>query len=325
MKRWKRRKLPAAICLAMPMLVTTPAAWAVDAYLPMFTNNYPTTAGTKLDDCLVCHLTTNGGARDSYGDDFELMKGGATDITSVQAALASIETLDSDGDTLVNIDEINAGTFPGDCTDPDPANCPGGVIPPEIPPGTITEGPTLLGCYKWTRFPNERLALSIKRYGGLVTTYPRNDFMENQRQTSHGVHGKHVGSCGTNTVAAVDGSFIKDKGIGSHLSLHISSVRGDGDLGGEEWCRSVVIDCISEEDVQLPEEFKCRSRNEFDIFHGESELKLVENSATDPLCNAFEDLDGPVADGRGHASGLNLGGGEGDSNGEHDRGGRDDD
>jgi hypothetical protein len=291
------------------MLVTTPTVWAVDAYLPMFTNFYPTTVGTKLDSCLVCHPTTNGGARNSYGADFELEKGGATDVTSVEAALAAIENLDSDGDTLSNLVEINTLTFPGDCTDPDPANCPGGVTPPVIPPGTITEGPTLLGCYAWSRFPNERLALSIKRYGGLVTTNPRNDFMENQIQTSHGVHGKHVGPCGTNTTGAVDGSFIKDKGIGSHLSLHTSSVRGDGYLGGQDWCRGIVIDCISEEDVQLPREFVCRSRNEFDLFHGKSELKLVENSAADPLCSAFEDLDGPVADGRGHASGLNLGNG----------------
>ncbi|MEN8176995.1 MAG: hypothetical protein ABFS39_00055 [Pseudomonadota bacterium] len=319
MKRWKRRKLPAAICLAaMPMLLTTPTAWAVDAYRPMFTNFYaaiPGLIGSKLDSCLTCHPTTNGGARNSYGADFEAAKGASTLEADVQAALAAIEPLDSDGDTFINIDEIAALSFPGDCTDPDPAGCgPGGGEPPVIPPGTITEGPTLLGCYEWSRFPNERLALSIKRYGGLVTTNPRNDFMENQIQTSHGVHGKHVGPCGTNTVGAVDGSFIKDKGIGSHLSLHTSSVRGDGYLGGEDWCRSIVVDCISEEDVQVPREFKCRSRNEFDIFHGESELKLVMDPAADPLCGAFEDLDGPVADGRGHASGLNLGNGGGKDN-----------
>jgi hypothetical protein len=153
----------------------------------------------------------------------------------------------------------------------------------------------------------------------LVTEDPRNDFMAYQTQTSHGVHGKHVGQCGNNTVAAVDGSFIIEVGVGSHISLHSSSVRGDGELGGEEWCRSVIIDCVSEEDAQLPGAFKCRSRNEFDIFHGESELKLVKNSANDPLCNAFEDLDSPAAQGRGRASGLNL------TRGGRDGGGRNDD
>ena len=318
MKRWKRRRLQAAICLAaMPLLAATPNTWAVDAYLPMFTNYYSIPSGGTLDSCLVCHVNVNGGTRNNYGTDFELAKT-SNNTAGVEMALFSIEPDDSDGDTLINIDEVSAGTFPGDCTDPDPAGCTGGSEPP-VDPGTITEGPTLMGCYKWSRFPNERLALSIKRYGGLVTTDPRNDFMAYQTQTSHGVHGKHVAPCGSNTVAAVDGSFIVQVGEGSHISLHTSSVRGDGELGGEEWCRSVILDCVSEEDSQLPREFKCRSRNEFDVFHGESELKLVENSADDRRCNAFEDLADPVAEGRGRASGLNL------NPGGPDRGGRDDD
>ena len=317
MKRWKRRKVSTAIWLAtgIPMLAATPATWAVDQYLADF-NGFYSTSTTALDTCLVCHTVITGGDRNSYGTDFENAKTSNT-LAGVENALLAIEPFDSDQDGIVNIDEIIQLTLPGDCTDPDPANCPGG-IPPVIPPGTITEGPTLLGCYEWSRFPNERLALSIKRYGGLVTTDPRNDFIENQIQTSHGVHGKHVGSCGTNTVGAVDGSFIKDKGVGSHLSLHTSSVRGDGYLGGEDWCRSIIIDCTSEDDVQLPKEFKCRSRNEFDLFHGESELKLVMDPTADPLCNAFEDLDGPAADGRGHASGLNLGRGGRDKGGKND-------
>jgi len=65
----------------------------------------------------------------------------------------------------------------------------------------------------------------------------------------------------------------------------------------------VVIDCVSEEDVQLPTEFECRSRNEFDNFHGESELELVKNSVADPLCQAFDEFPAtPAGDGR--ASGL---------------------
>jgi hypothetical protein len=296
------------ICLtATPLLLSVPTAWAIDPYLPMF-NNFYATSGTRLDDCLVCHLTSNGGARNSYGADFEAAKGGSTTQAVVESALTAIESLDSDGDTIINIDEIAGLTFPGDCTDPDPAGCgAGGGEPPPIPPGTVTEGPTLLGCYVWSRFPNERFTLSIKRYGGLVTSDPRNDFIENQIQTSHGVHGKHVGPCGANSIAAVDGTLLKDKGVGSHLGLHSTCVRGGGELGDADWCRDVVIDCISEEDVQLPVEFKCRSRNEFDVFHGESELKLVENAADDPLCNGFEDPAAPPPDGSGRTSGLDIG------------------
>lgn len=325
MKRRKMRKQPAAIYLAaMPMLFTAPATWAVDQYLNNFNTMYGT-AGTKLDNCLVCHVTTNGGARNNYGADFEAAKTSNTSA-GVEAALLAIQPLDSDQDTLINIDEITALTWPGDCTDPDPANCPGGGAPPDIPPGTITEGPTMTACYAWEEFPNERLAISIKRYGGLVTEQPRNDFIENQFQTSHGVHGKHVGPCGTGTVGLVDGSFIKQTGVGSHLGVITYAARGDGNFGGEDWCRSVVLDCVSEEDVHVPTEFKCYSRNEFDVFHGETELKQVENPAADPLCNAFETADGDAGGGQGYASGLNKDRGEHDrKDREHNRRGKDDD
>ncbi|MEA2079858.1 MAG: hypothetical protein U9P00_08380, partial [Pseudomonadota bacterium] len=277
MKRWKRRKLSTAVWLAtgIPTLAATSAAWAVDQYQADFNALYGT-GTTALDSCLVCHTSTTGGARNSYGTDFETAKTGNT-TDEVMTALGAIESLDSDGDGILNIAEINALTFPGDCADPDPAGC--GGQPPEPPPGTITEGPTLQACYKWDQFSNERFALSIKRYGGLVTTEPRNDFIENQFQTNHGVHGKHVGPCGEGTIGLVDGTFLKQTEVGSHLGIQTIAGRGDGDLGGGDWCRSVVLDCVSEEDVQVPREFKCRSRNEFDLFHGKSQLKLVENPA----------------------------------------------
>ena len=154
-----------ALALASVPLLTTPAAWAIDQYLNDFNGLYGTT-GSVLDSCLVCHVTPTGGARNVYGNDFATAKL-SNDPAGVQAALAAIEPDDSDLDTIINIDEILAGTFPGDCTDPDPAGCPGGEPPPDDPT-TITEGPTLMGCYAWSRFPDERLALSIKRYGGLV-------------------------------------------------------------------------------------------------------------------------------------------------------------
>jgi hypothetical protein len=65
-----------------------------------------------------------------------------------------------------------------------------------------------------------------------------------------------------------------------------------------------VIDCVSEEDVQLPTELECRSRNEFDVFHGESELELVQNPLDDPLCQAFDGYPVTPAAEDGSASGL---------------------
>lgn len=300
MVRWKRKKLPAALCLAMgvPMLGMSPAAWAVTQYLGDFNALYGT-AGTRLDSCLVCHVSANGGNRNDYGNAFAAAKT-SNNTAGVQAALSAIEGDDSDGDGVVNIEEIGALTFPGDCTDPDPAGC---GQNPEIPPGTVTEGPTVIGCYLWDRFPNERFVLSIKRYGGLVTTEPRNDFIEAQNQTNHGIHGKHVGACGPDTLTAVDGTLLKARAMGAHVGLRSVAVQGDGTLGGEDTCRDVIIDCTSEEDVQTPREFECRSRNEFDVFHGESELKLVQNAAEDPLCTNFGELPDRVPD-NSAASGL---------------------
>ena len=315
MKRWKGRKLSVAVWLAMgtSMLGVTTSGWAVNSYLTTFNSIYGTN-NTVLDSCLVCHFTTNGGTRNDYGTSFETAKAAAGG--DVIVALGDIELIDSDGDTIINIDEINNLTFPGDCTDPNLDGCGGAGDPGTIPPGTVTEGPTMLACYKWDRFPNERLALSIKRYGGLVTTEPRNDFIESQLQTNHGVHGKHVNACGAKTIALSDGTFMKAKGIGSHLGIQSYASRGDGELGGDDWCRSIDIDCISEEDVQVPTKFECRSRNEFDVYHGESKLRLVQNPAADPLCNAFEDTLGGASPERGSASGLRS---------KRGRGGRDDD
>lgn len=298
MKRWKRSRLSPVLStmLGATLTAAAPGAFAVEQYLPNFTGLYPTTAGTALDSCLICHVTPTGGNRNDYGTAFGNAKTSNT-TAGVQAALIAIEPDDSDGDTIINIVEITALSFPGDCTDPDPTAC---GTNPEPPPGTITEGPTLLGCYKWSRFPNERFALSIKRYGSLVTTEPRNDFIEYQNQTNHGIHGKHVGVCGAGTVAAVGGTLLKAKDIGAKIGLRTLAVRGDGSM---DECREIVIDCFSEQDVQVPTAFECRSRNEFDVFHGKSELKLVENAADDPLCNAFEGY--PASDaGDGSASGL---------------------
>jgi len=298
MNRRKRKPLPLVLSttLGVGILTASSGAFAVTPYLDDFNNLYDLrygTVGSALDSCLVCHVSTNGGNRNDYGTAFAAVKL-SNNTAGVQDALMLIEPDDSDGDAIINIDEIAALTFPGDCTDPDPTACGGN---PEPPPGTITEGPTLVGCYEWDRFPDERLALSIKRYGGLVTTEPRNDFIEAQNQTNHGVHGKHVGMCGPGTVGATGGTFLKAKGIGSKLGLRTMAVRGDD-------CREVVIDCISEEDVQLPTEFECRSRNELDVFHGKSVLKLVENSAEDPLCQAFDGFPPTPAAADGNASGL---------------------
>jgi len=59
--------------------------------------------------CKVCHTT--GSTTNPYGTD--LVKAGATANNISAATFVAVEGLDSDGDGFTNIEEINAGTFPG--------------------------------------------------------------------------------------------------------------------------------------------------------------------------------------------------------------------
>jgi hypothetical protein len=102
---------------------------------------YPSAKSTKLDDCALCHQggnVTQSGKTSYYGscDYCHLTYGlqephptGSILLTlnnygqaysgkgRSQQALRDIEGLDSDGDGSLNIDEINALTFPGDAKD----------------------------------------------------------------------------------------------------------------------------------------------------------------------------------------------------------------
>ncbi|MDJ0805579.1 MAG: hypothetical protein QNJ78_01980 [Gammaproteobacteria bacterium] len=49
------------------------------------------------------------------------------------------------------------------------------------------------------------------------------------------MHGKHIGPCGEGTIGLVDGSFLKQTGIGSHLGIQMITGRGDGERGGKDW------------------------------------------------------------------------------------------
>ena len=96
-------------------LVTAMAgvAGARSSYLSTFNTKYGT-SGTKLDDCMLCHVS---GSRDRnvFGHAFELAK--AANNATVQSALTAIEPQDSDTDGATNIVEINARTLPGDSKD----------------------------------------------------------------------------------------------------------------------------------------------------------------------------------------------------------------
>lgn len=80
-------------------------AQSTPEYLSQFNARYKT-QGSHLDSCLTCHTSQSGGGENMnpYGKDF-----GAAGHD-----FGAIEGKDSDGDGFSNIDEIKAGTFPGD-------------------------------------------------------------------------------------------------------------------------------------------------------------------------------------------------------------------
>ena len=87
-------------------VLVSPAS-AKPEYLQAFNSKYGT-SGTKLDSCTTCHTTQQDADHlNPYGQDFG----------KANHDFGAIEGLDSDADSFKNIDEINAGTFPGDPND----------------------------------------------------------------------------------------------------------------------------------------------------------------------------------------------------------------
>ncbi len=112
---------------------------------PKFQQAYPAYAGTKLDDCALCHsggeyekkpgkFKSVGSCQwchmtygyDGSGDISETLNGYGEDYLSAGrsvSAFSSIESMDSDNDTYSNKDELQAIRYPGD-PDDDPSKVP---------------------------------------------------------------------------------------------------------------------------------------------------------------------------------------------------------
>jgi Cep192 domain 4 len=112
--------LPLAVLVIAVVLAVGGTAYAVSGYLNTFNSTYGT-SGTRLDTCVLCHPSGTGGARNSFGSDF------ASGGHNFNAAL---EALDSDGDGIINGDEIANLTFPGDPNDPASAGTPNIAVSP---------------------------------------------------------------------------------------------------------------------------------------------------------------------------------------------------
>jgi hypothetical protein len=104
------RKILVSVLSVLALLIGgVTSAYAYDSYLTSptvgFNVKYP--GAGALSACKLCHINPGGGGpRNPYGIDW----------VSHARDFGAIEQLDSDGDTYKNIDEINAGTWPGDST-----------------------------------------------------------------------------------------------------------------------------------------------------------------------------------------------------------------
>ena len=94
-------------------------------FLPTLFLTYPQISGTQLGDCTTCH-TIDKWQRNAFGRDLqEYLRthydGPEEDpqrrvytMTFIASGLEAIEDLDSDGDGVSNIEELENLTFPGD-------------------------------------------------------------------------------------------------------------------------------------------------------------------------------------------------------------------
>lgn len=131
---------------AVSLLVALAPSTAVGfpTYVPAFNAKYPSAAGSRISpvsggdytvNCAVCHSST---AVSTYKAAFSnaytaVGRNEATTAgqeTNMRQALTNIESLDSDGDGVTNIVEINARFFPGNAADtPSPLpSAPTGVV-----------------------------------------------------------------------------------------------------------------------------------------------------------------------------------------------------
>ncbi len=72
---------------------------------------YPFIVKTKLDNCTLCHTEVGSYLFNPYGQKYNDTPGTPAE------AFQTIENLDSDGDGYTNIQELRAGTEPGDPKD----------------------------------------------------------------------------------------------------------------------------------------------------------------------------------------------------------------
>jgi len=109
-KMMKKKQILTTALTAAVVVGTALSVLALGSYLTNFNSQYDAqyqTAGSKLDSCNLCHPGGSTSQRNPY----------AVAYAASGYNFGSIESADSDGDGYTNIEEIAAGTFPGDPND----------------------------------------------------------------------------------------------------------------------------------------------------------------------------------------------------------------
>lgn len=98
------RVLIISILFLLCIPITPTDSGARPNYLTDFATRYPSTSLLNDFGCNICHKDReNYDCRNPYGED----------VSSASVDFEAVEQLDSDGDTVSNLDEINSGTHPG--------------------------------------------------------------------------------------------------------------------------------------------------------------------------------------------------------------------
>jgi hypothetical protein len=130
--------VPRARPLSLLLVSLSAAALAKPPAPAVFCQTYPTAPVCvgQLPACTLCHVQPPD--RNSFGKSIEghLLPGAARPLSdadfsaALPAALAAVEAVDSDGDNVANLLELQKGTWPGDATSfPSDVPCAGGANP----------------------------------------------------------------------------------------------------------------------------------------------------------------------------------------------------
>jgi len=90
-------------------------ALSLSMFLKPFDTTYKVAKGSNLDKaaCTVCHSSPKGGKLNGYGTDLKAVLKAENTKKITPAILAKVESKDSDGDGVKNIDEIKKDQNPG--------------------------------------------------------------------------------------------------------------------------------------------------------------------------------------------------------------------